>query len=144
MLEAVSGVALVVVITVVAVLAATGNLFGFAPVLIAVQLAAAGLAVWARRSFPRDSFRVVAKPEGGTLLRVGPYRYVRHPMYTAALLFLWSGIVAHVSVWTVALGALVTGVTVARIVVEERLLRERYQEYAEYALGTKAVIPFVA
>lgn len=99
MLKAVSGVALMVVISVLAVLAVTGSLFGTSPTLIAVQLMAAGLAVWARRSFPRGSFRVAATPEGGVLIRRGPYQVIRHPMYSAALLLLWSGIVAHASPW---------------------------------------------
>jgi len=144
MLKAVSSAALFIVIAVLVVLAATGNLFGVSPVLIAAQMISAGLAVWARRSFPQGAFRVVATPGGETLLEKGPYRLIRHPMYSAALLLLWSGILAHVSRWTVFAGALATGVVVVRIVVEERLLREQYEGYGRYARATKALIPFLA
>jgi len=143
MLKAVSSAALFVVIAVLVALAATGNLFNVSPVLIAVQVISAGLAVWARRSFPRGAFRVVATPGGETLVEKGPYRLIRHPMYSAALLLVWSGILAHVSPWTVTAGALATGVVVVRIVVEERLLRERYEDYGRYARATKALVPFV-
>jgi protein-S-isoprenylcysteine O-methyltransferase Ste14 len=64
-------------------------------------------------------------------------------MYSAALLLVWSGILAHVSPWTATAGALATGVVVVRIVVEERLLRERYEDYGRYARATKALVPFV-
>lgn len=143
MLKAVSGVSLPIIIAIVATLALTGNLFGASPVLIAVQLVAVALSVSARRSFPRGSFRVVAAPGGETLLRKGPYRFIRHPMYSAALLLIWSGILAHISFLTVSLGVLATGVAAIRIIVEERLLRERYSDYGHYAKTTKAVIPFV-
>jgi protein-S-isoprenylcysteine O-methyltransferase len=143
MLKAVSSAALPVVIGVLVALAATGNLFGASAVLIAIQMVSVGLAVWARRSFPRGSFRVVATPGGESLVRKGPYRLVRHPMYSAALLLVWSGILAHASSWTVAMGALATCVVVVRIVVEERLLRERYDDYGHYAQGTKTLVPFV-
>jgi len=144
MRKAVSELALVLMIGVLAVLAATGNLFEAAPALIVIQLGAVGLAVWARRSFPRDGFRVVATPGADTLVQRGPYRFIRHPMYSAALLLVWSGAIAHASVWTICAGALATGVVVVRIGVEERLLQARYASYAHYARATKALIPFVA
>jgi len=144
MLKAVSSVALPVVIVVLVALAVTGNLFGVSPILIGIQLTSVGLAAWARRSFPRGSFRVVATPGGETLVRKGPYRLIRHPMYSAALLLVWSGVLPHVSSWTVTVGLLATCVVVVRIVVEERLLRERYEDYGRYAQATKALIPFVA
>jgi protein-S-isoprenylcysteine O-methyltransferase Ste14 len=144
MLKALSSASPFVVIVVLVTLAATGNLFGLSPVLIAVQVSSAGLAAWARRSFPRGAFRVVATPGGETLLERGPYRLIRHPMYSAALLLVWSGILTHSSPWTVAAGAIVTGVVVVRIVAEERLLRERYEDYERYARATKALVPFVA
>jgi protein-S-isoprenylcysteine O-methyltransferase Ste14 len=65
-------------------------------------------------------------------------------MYSAALLLIWSGIVTHLSPWTAGIGVITTAAVVARIVVEERLLRERYANYGDYAGATKALIPFVA
>jgi protein-S-isoprenylcysteine O-methyltransferase len=143
MLRFVSSIALPVVIAVIVALAATGNLFAFSPILIAIQLSSVCLAAWARRSFARGSFRVVATPAGEAILRRGPYRLMRHPMYSAALLFVWSGVLAHIAEWTVAVGVLVIFVVVLRIVIEERLLLERYGDYADYARTTKALIPFV-
>jgi protein-S-isoprenylcysteine O-methyltransferase Ste14 len=65
-------------------------------------------------------------------------------MYSAALLFIWTAVLSHLSFWTLAIGAVVTSVVLRRVVVEERLLRTRYPEYGEYARSTKALIPFVA
>lgn len=134
---------LVVVITAIAILAVTGNLFSASPYVIAVQAMAIALSVWARRSFPSGTFRVAAAPGGSSIVRRGPYRFVRHPMYSAVLLFIWAAILSHRSPWTLALGAVVTMVVLARVIAEERLLRERYEDYREYARSTKALIPFI-
>jgi len=135
--------ALLIVIAALAVLAATGNLFSASPVVIAIQLLAIALSIWARRSFPAGAFRAAATPAADTVIRRGPYRFIRHPMYSAALLFIWAAVLSHCSVGTLAVGAVVTAVAAARIVLEERLLRARYPQYADYVRETKAVVPYL-
>lgn len=144
MLKAFSRIALLVVIVGLVALALGGSLFSPSPLLILTQVVAVGLAVWARHSFPRGAFRATAIPGGDSVIRKGPYRFVRHPMYSAALLLIWSGIGAHISVWAAGVGVAATAVVLIRIAVEERLLRERYADYGDYVLTTKALIPFVA
>ncbi len=134
---------LLLVIAAIILLAVTGNLFSSSPWVIAAQVAAVLLNLWARASFQRGTFRVTAGPEATSLLRGGPYRLIRHPMYGAALVFIWAGVASHISAWTVATGVLVTAVCVVRVVVEERLLRATYPEYLAYSRSTKALIPFV-
>lgn len=138
-----SAAPLLVVSTSIVILAATGNLLSASPIVIAVQVGAMALSVWARRSFPKDAFRVVAVPGAPSVIRRGPYRSIRHPMYSGALIFIWSAVLSHMSPWTLVLGAVVTAVVAARVVVEERLLRQRYPEYDAYARTTKALIPFI-
>jgi protein-S-isoprenylcysteine O-methyltransferase Ste14 len=138
-----SAVPLFSVIGAIVVLGATGSLFGSSPLVIAVQTGAIGLSVWARRSFPKGTFRVVAVPSGPSIIRRGPYRFVRHPMYSAALFFIWPAVLSHLSTMNLAIGLAVTLVVVARVIAEERLLRARYPEYGEYARSTKALVPFV-
>jgi protein-S-isoprenylcysteine O-methyltransferase Ste14 len=135
--------ALVAVIAAFVILAATGNLFAPVPVVIAFQGLAVLVLVSSRRSFPRGAFRVDAAPATDAVIRRGPYRLIRHPMYAAALLFLWSGVLAHRSTLAFVVGILTTMIAGLRIYFEERLLRERYPDYAVYARSTKAVVPFV-
>jgi protein-S-isoprenylcysteine O-methyltransferase Ste14 len=101
------------------------------------------LNVWARISFQRGTFRVTAAPSGAPIITRGPYRFIRHPMYSAALVFIWAGVASHLSVLTLAIGIAVTAVVIARVIVEERLLRAKYPEYLDYSRSTKALIPFV-
>ncbi|MBZ5658864.1 MAG: isoprenylcysteine carboxylmethyltransferase family protein [Acidobacteriia bacterium] len=139
----ISRYALLFVIGAFVLLAATGNLFSSSVVVIAAQLLAVSIAIWARRSFPTKTFRVDATPSAETVIRRGPYRLIRHPMYSAALLFIWAAVLAHLSTWTAAIGAFVTIIAALRIVFEERFLRDRYPDYAGYAQVTKAIVPYL-
>ena len=128
-----SALPLLFVVAAIVGLAVTGNLFAASPFINAAQVAALGLSVWARRSFQKGAFRVSAAPGGNAIIRRGPYRLIRHPMYSAALLFIWAAVVSHVSVLTLAIGIAVAAVIIARGIAEERLLRAEYPEYADYA-----------
>ena len=124
-------------------LLATHSLFSPSPVVIAVQAAAVALMVWARVTFGRRSFHAAANPTEGGLVTTGPYRFVRHPIYTAVCLFAFAGAVAHVSLTAVGLALLAFLGALGRMLTEERLVRQRYPEYAEYAARTKRMIPLV-
>jgi protein-S-isoprenylcysteine O-methyltransferase Ste14 len=74
---------------------ATKNLFSPSAVVFAVQVGAALLVLWARLTFGRRSFHLVANPTEGGLVTSGRYRFIRHPIYTAVILFSGAGVVAH-------------------------------------------------
>lgn len=119
------------------------SLFSRLPLVIAAQAVAVGLAIWARRSFATGQFRVSAEPASGGLIKIGPFQVIRHPMYTAALLFVWAAILGHWSTANAFIGVALVLVVVIRIPIDERLIQARYPEYAEYARATKRVIPFL-
>ncbi len=134
---------LLVVLAAIILLGVTGNLLTSSPLVIVVQAAAVVLNIWARRSFQQGAFRVSATPGGSAIIRGGPYRFVRHPMYSAVLLFVWAAVLSHLSAFTVAIGVVVTVVAITRVVAEERLLRERFPDYGDYARSTKALVPYL-
>ena len=134
---------LLFVIGAIGALGITAYLFSASPFAIAAQATAVRLGIWARRSFWQGTFRVTAAPAGRLIIREGPYRFVRHPMYSAALLIVWAAVISHASGLTLALGATVTCLTVARVFAEERLLAARFPDYPNYARSTKALIPLV-
>lgn len=78
-------------------LALTGNLFAASPILVTVQAAAVALNLWARISFQKGTFRVTAAPGGARIITCGPYRIIRHPMYSAVLVLIWVGVASHLS-----------------------------------------------
>ena len=77
------------------------------------------------------------------LVRDGPYRWVRHPMYTAALMI-------HATTLLLSANWLVGGLWLGsnawqfatRIPMEEELMRNRFgDEYRTYALATGQLLP---
>ena len=113
------------------------------PIAIALQLVAVALMIWARVTFGRRSFHAAANPTAGGLVTSGPYRIIRHPIYTAACLFGWSAIVVHWSLVSVALGILLILGALVRIMCEEPLVKQKYPEYVEYAKVTKRMVPYL-
>lgn len=133
----------VVLLLAIAGLVYTRSLLARGPVAIGLQVAAVLLMVWARIAFGLRSFHYAANPTEGGLVTTGPYRFLRHPIYAAILLFLWAGIATNLSPVSVALGLVATAMLSLRMVFEESLVRQRYPEYAEYASRTKRVVPFL-
>jgi protein-S-isoprenylcysteine O-methyltransferase Ste14 len=143
MMKLISKFALLITILAILYFLISGNLFSPSPFVIAGQLLAVALSIWARRSFQAGQFSINAEPAEGTLLLTGPYQVIRHPMYTSAMLLVWSSILGHLSIINVVIGLIVTGVIAVRIVTEEQFLQARYPDYAEYSRKTKRIIPFI-
>ncbi|HEY8888530.1 MAG TPA: isoprenylcysteine carboxylmethyltransferase family protein [Gallionella sp.] len=120
-----------------------GAFFPSQPAAIMAQVTAVALMVWARLTFGQRSFHAAANPSAGGLVTTGPYRFIRHPIYTAACLFGWSGILAHWSLINVMLGVLLFVGAVGRMLCEERLIIEIYPEYRDYAQATKRMVPYI-
>jgi protein-S-isoprenylcysteine O-methyltransferase Ste14 len=119
------------------------SLFTHQPVFLGIQALGAALMLWARITFGGRSFHAGANPTAGGLVTTGPYRFVRHPIYTAILLFVWAGVAAHGTNLSVLTAIVATAAVMVRIVSEEELVEVDYPEYAEYAKHTKRIIPFV-
>jgi len=112
---------------------------------IGLALFAAGIALggWSRFALGR-SFTPFPKPvEGGVQVARGPYRWVRHPIY--------SGIIVASAGWALAWQSIAgTILTVALLVFfdmkarrEEKWLEAAYPGYAEYRRRTRKLIPLL-
>ncbi len=94
-------------------------------------------------SYLSPAVRVQAE-RGQTVVSTGPYQYVRHPMYAAAILFL-VGTTLLLGSWSGLLVGLIILIGIAfRAVQEERLLRTELPGYDEYMARVKyRLIPYV-
>ena len=111
---------------------------------VGVALTALGcaFAIWARIFIGANWSSSVQVKVGHKLMRGGPYRFVRHPIYTGLLVaMLGTGIVKdHVSS-LVGFFLLVAGFWVKSRMEEEFMRRTFGAEYEEYARGTGGLVP---
>ena len=134
---------LLLVLAAGAVLILVQALFSASAAVIAVQAAAIALMVWARLTLGRRSLHAAADPTEGEFVQTGPYRFIRHPIYAAACLFCWAGILANTRAASVAGGIMLLAGSAIRMAAEERLLVKHYPGYGAYMKKTKRMIPFV-
>jgi protein-S-isoprenylcysteine O-methyltransferase len=114
-------------------------------VYLADILLASGIAlrIWAIQHLGRFFTVDVTIQQGHRLVQDGPYRFVRHPSYSGAILAL-TGVGCLTFNWLGFLLILIcTFVAYAfRIPVEERALREEFgAEYEKYAARTRRLLP---
>jgi protein-S-isoprenylcysteine O-methyltransferase Ste14 len=86
----------------------------------------------------------IQKDRGQTVVSTGPYHYVRHPMYAAALLFLLGTTLLLGSGFGLLLGLILVGMIAGRAVLEERTLQKELQDYDSYMVQVKyRFIPYI-
>ena len=88
---------------------------------------------------------LVSVQEGQTIIRKGPYRYVRHPSYTGAIMIM-AGMGLALLSWGALFVLLLASCIVYgyRIHVEERALVAKFgDKYRTYVGETKMLIPFI-
>jgi len=76
------------------------------------------------------------------LLKTSLYNYVRHPLYTATLLFIWSIFFLHPSLSNVISCSCITVYTIIGIYFEEKkLVKDFGESYVQYRAETPMLIP---
>jgi len=111
---------------------------------IGLTLAGIGVAIWARFSLGRNWSAVVEVKQGHTLVRKGPYRIVRHPMYAGLLTAMLGTALACGELGALLGVVLAFAGWLAKARLEESfLLLEFPQAYGEYRQRVRTLIPFV-
>jgi protein-S-isoprenylcysteine O-methyltransferase Ste14 len=112
---------------------------------IALMLGGIVLRQWSIAILGKFFSMLVSIQEGQSIIREGPYRFIRHPSYTGALLTL-SGIGLAIQSWGALLVLIVIFCIVYgyRIHIEEKaLVLHTGEEYIAYMKTTKMLIPFI-
>jgi protein-S-isoprenylcysteine O-methyltransferase Ste14 len=76
-----------------------------------------------------------------TLATAGPYRRVRHPIYSGVLLVVLGIAIRSGSLVTAAVALITVAFFHLKAAWEERRLAERYPDYARYAAATPRFVP---
>jgi protein-S-isoprenylcysteine O-methyltransferase Ste14 len=103
-----------------------------------------GFSIWARQHLGRNWSGTVQVKQDHQLICTGPYRFVRHPIYTGVLVaFLGTAIVN--GDWCGLLAVFTAfGSFWRKLRLEEHFMRETFGSvYEEYRARTTALIPYV-
>jgi protein-S-isoprenylcysteine O-methyltransferase Ste14 len=101
------------------------------------------LFVWIQASLGLNFNTTLHLREGHTLVTEGPYRWVRHPMYTALILFVIAWFLASAN-WLVGLPGVLglAAILINRVDREEALMIEQFgDQYRAYAQSTGRFLP---
>ena len=110
---------------------------------LAMFLSGSILAIWARRYLGRNWGTPMSEKADPELVTTGPYRRIRHPIYTGILLAMIGTAVAVNWYWLIV--AVVTGAYfVYSAVMEERYMTDVFPDaYPNYRRSSKMLVPFI-
>jgi protein-S-isoprenylcysteine O-methyltransferase Ste14 len=116
------------------------------PAALGAALTFAGLvfSIWARFVIAGNWSDFVQVKQDHELIVDGPYRWVRHPIYTG-LLLMFAGTALAVGEWRGVLAVVVAAAAFWRkLKLEEAVMRHQFGDaYAEYAARVPALVPFL-
>ena len=111
---------------------------------VAILVVGLGFSIAARRYLGTNWSGTVTLKHGHELIRSGPYRFVRHPIYTGILLgFVGSAIAIDEIRGVLAVGLVIVAFLV-KIRLEERWMIEIFGDaYHRYRAEVRALLPYV-
>jgi protein-S-isoprenylcysteine O-methyltransferase Ste14 len=110
---------------------------------LALFLSGLALALWARIRLGRNWGTPMSQKVDPELVTTGPYRYVRHPIYSGLMLGMLGTAIAVSPFWAVAVVVLGAYFAYSAKVEERNMERLFPQRYPEYKRATKMLVPFV-
>lgn len=107
-------------------------------------LTAAGIALglWALSANRPGNFNITPAPRaGGRLVQHGPYRWIRHPMYSAVIAVGAACCWAALSGWALIGWVVLVAVLAVKAKLEERWMSVAHPDYAAYRARTRMFVP---
>jgi protein-S-isoprenylcysteine O-methyltransferase Ste14 len=115
------------------------SLLAFAFIFLSILLLA-----WAIMTMRKSRLNILPDPHtNAILISNGPYRFIRHPMYTAILLGS-SGLLFSQFTWFRLLIVVALAIVlVVKLTWEEKMLSHKFENYKQYRKQTYRLIPFI-
>jgi len=80
---------------------------------------------------------------GAIFVNKGPYKFIRHPMYTTVLLSILCLVINYFSVLRLSIFIFLSITLIMKITFEEKILSDKFDSYREYKIKTKKLIPYI-
>ncbi|MGA7162012.1 MAG: isoprenylcysteine carboxylmethyltransferase family protein [Bacteroidota bacterium] len=113
--------------------------------IIGVLLCGFGISfsIWSRRTLGKNWSGPATLKKDHELIRHGPYKIVRHPIYFGSLISFTGSAITTAELRGFCGVLLVFYSLLKKTEEEENLLADHFDEYADYILQVKKLIPFV-
>ena len=122
----------------------TGPWLAKTPGFLFLELFGGFLGVWAIWTMKLRNLSALPDIKSHSPLQTGgPYRWIRHPMYTALLLLMLALVCEEFSYWRGLMWGVLLVDLFLKLRYEEVLLAKNFPEYAEYQQRTHKLIPWI-
>jgi len=112
--------------------------------LFTLELVGCLLGIWAVVTMQWNNLSVLPEVRPGSrLVTDGPYRWIRHPMYTALLTIMLALVCESFSYWRGLSWIILSATLLVKLSYEEVCLREAFDDYDAYRLRTWRLIPWI-
>jgi protein-S-isoprenylcysteine O-methyltransferase Ste14 len=107
---------------------------------ICIMLGGLAFAIYSLKTLGRS---IGIMPQARTLVRSGPYRLIRHPLYVGEIVSFGGFIIAEFTMAKLGIFLLTVAIQLYRAIQEEKLLEKTIPEYLVYESATKRFVPWV-
>ena len=112
--------------------------------LLAIQVICFAFALWAVFTMGFKTIKISPIPKNTSeLVTKGPYKFVRHPIYSSLLLYCTTLILESISLYKIILIITLYITLWIKTDFEEKLLINKFTDYEKYKKQTKKIIPFL-
>ena len=102
-----------------------------------------GFAIWARAHLGRNWGMPMSVKDDPELITSGPYRLVRHPIYTGVVVALAGSALVHGMAWWIVVAGFLAYFLYSASAEEREMARRFPAQYPPYRQRTKKLVPFI-
>lgn len=122
----------------------SGPIFSGQLVFLIMQFLAFAIAFWGILAMGITKVSVFPTPTASALLVVkGPYRIIRHPMYTGIVLMAGAMLAGYYTHLRLVVFLILCANQIIKLLWEEKMMIEKIPAYKEYMVRTWRLLPFV-